>query len=167
MKKRFSTSEFQNKHAPTVSAEVSALTFQTEFGVTSFNVWDTAGEEALSGLGDGYYTGAHGCIIMFDVSSRLTLKSITRWYRDGTEINKVDIKERAIKPKIIVFHRTKNIEYCDISVKATYNIEKPFFLLSRIFTGDSDLEFDPAPTFGTPEAEIDAISEYKDDDDDS
>jgi GTP-binding nuclear protein Ran len=59
-------------------------------------------------------------IIMFDVNARSTYKNVPNWYRDLTRIcenipivlcgNKVDIKDRKVKAKSIVFHRKKNIQ---------------------------------------------------------
>jgi hypothetical protein len=43
----------------------------------------------------------------------------------------VDIKDRKVKAKSIVFHRKKNLQYYDISAKSNYNFEKPFLWLAR------------------------------------
>lgn len=55
--------------------------------------------------------------------------------------NKVDIKERQVKPKMITFHRKKNLQYYDISAKSNYNFEKPFLFLARKLLGDNNLQF--------------------------
>jgi GTP-binding nuclear protein Ran len=49
--------------------------------------------------------------------------------------NKVDVKDRKVKPKDIIFHRRKNLQYYDISAKSNYNFEKPFLYLARKLTG--------------------------------
>ena len=46
-------------------------------------------------------------------------------------IFQVDIKDRKVKAKSIVFHRKKNLQYYDISAKSNYNFEKPFLWLAR------------------------------------
>ena len=52
--------------------------------------------------------------------------------------NKVDIKDRKVKAKSIVFHRKKNLQYYDISAKSNYNFEKPFLWLARkVFNANS------------------------------
>ena len=104
-------------------------------------------------------------IIMFDVTSRVTYKNVPNWHRDLVRVcenipivltgNKVDIKDRKVKAKSIVFHRKKNLQvlihftktshmylhtvtglmfvsqYYDISAKSNYNFEKPFLWLAR------------------------------------
>ena len=129
-----------------MGVEVHPLTFFTNYGEIIFNVWDTAGQEKFGGLRDGYYVGGKAAIIMFDVTSRITYRSVSVWHRDLTRVcenipivlcgNKVDVKDRKVKPKHIVFHRKKpNIQYYDISAKSNYNFEKPFLWITRKLTG--------------------------------
>lgn len=57
---------------------------------------------------------------MFDVTARVTYKNVPSWHRDLTRVcdnipivlvgNKVDIKDRKVKAKSIVFHRKKNLQ---------------------------------------------------------
>lgn len=49
--------------------------------------------------------------------------------------NKVDVKNRQVKPKQVTFHRKKNLQYYEISAKSNYNYEKPFLYLARKLTG--------------------------------
>jgi len=69
--------------------------------------------------------------------------------------NKVDIKDRKVKAKSIVFHRKKNLQYYDISAKSNYNFEKPFLWLARKLVGDPNLEFVAAPALAPPEVTMD------------
>jgi Ras family len=55
--------------------------------------------------------------------------------------NKVDVKNRQVKPKQVTFHRKKNLQYHEISAKSNYNFEKPFLYLARKLTGDATLHF--------------------------
>lgn len=97
---------------------------------------------------------------MFDVTSRVTYKNVPVWHRDlgrsgrsvfvtvyvcGCRVcpnipmvlvgNKVDVKNRQVKPKQITFHRKKNLQYIEVSAKSNYNFEKPFLYLARKLTG--------------------------------
>jgi len=102
---------------------------------------------------------------MFDVTSRVTYKSVPHWFKDVVRIceniplvlcgNKVDAKERAVKPKEIFFHRKKNIQYFDISAKSNYNFEKPFLYVIKKLTGDPGVHFVAAPALHPPEVPID------------
>ena len=115
------------------------------------NVWDTAGQEHFGGLRDGYYIGATCGMIMFDVTSKLTYRNVPNWHRDLIRIaesipivlcgNKVDVKDRQVKPKQVTFHRKKNLQYYELSAKSNFHFEKPFLWLARKLTGNPSLEF--------------------------
>ena len=118
--KRHMTGEFEKKYIATLGVEVHPLCFHTSRGKIRFNVWDTAGQEKFGGLRDGYYIQGQCAIIMFDVTSRVTYKNVPNWHRDLVRVcenipivlcgNKVDIKDRKVKAKSIVFHRKKNLQ---------------------------------------------------------
>ena len=163
--KRHLTGEFEKKYVATIGVEVRPLVFHTNRGDIRFNVWDTAGQEKFGGLRDGYYIGAHGAIIMFDVTSRVTYKSVPAWHKDLVRVckdipivlcgNKVDIKDRKVKAKSIVYHRKKNLQYYEISAKSNYNFDKPFLWLARKLIGDSELQFVAMPALQPPEVHMD------------
>merc|ERR1711959_17919 len=134
------TGEFEKKYIPTLGVEVHPLKFNTNCGVLTFNVWDTAGQEKFGGLRDGYYIQGQCAIIMFDVTSRITYKNVPNWHRDIVRVcenipivlvgNKVDVKDRKVKAKQITFHRK--------------------------LTGDAQLSLVEAPVLAPTEVEIDA-----------
>jgi GTP-binding nuclear protein Ran len=45
------------------------MDFYTNFGKMILEVWDTAGQEKLAGLRDGYYIESNAAIVMFDVTT--------------------------------------------------------------------------------------------------
>eukprot|EP00823_Brevimastigomonas_motovehiculus_P007239 TRINITY_DN6242_c0_g1_i1.p1 TRINITY_DN6242_c0_g1~~TRINITY_DN6242_c0_g1_i1.p1 ORF type:complete len:233 (-),score=60.05 TRINITY_DN6242_c0_g1_i1:130-828(-) len=164
--RRHKTGEFEKKYIATMGVEVSPLTFNTNLGPVIFNCWDTAGQEKLGGLRDGYYIGGQAAIIMFDVTSRVTYKNVPHWHKDLVRVcenipivlcgNKVDCKDRKVKPKDIFFHRKKNLQYYDISAKSNYNFEKPFLYLLRKLTGKENVTFVEAPALAPAEVKMDS-----------
>jgi len=140
------------------------MEWYTNYGQIVLNIWDTAGQEKFGALRDGYYVGAHACIIFFDVTCRMTYKNVPIWYRDVTRVcdripivicgNKVDVKNRQVTPKNITFHRKKNIPYYDLSVRSNYNYEKPFIYLLRQLLKESMLVLIRQPALLPPEIQI-------------
>jgi len=163
--KRHRTGEFEKKYIATLGVEVHPLVFYTSHGVIKFNVWDTAGQEKFGGLRDGYYISAECGIIMFDVTSRITYKNVPNWHRDLVRVcenipivlcgNKVDMKDRKVKPKAINFHRKKNLQYYDISAKSNYNFEKPFVWLAKKLSGQANLDITEMPALEPPTVQVD------------
>jgi len=169
--KRHLTGEFDKKYEPTMGVEVHPLDFTTNRGQIRFFCWDTAGQEKFGGLRDGYYIHGQCAIIMFDVTSRLTYKNVPYWHRDLCRVcenipivlcgNKVDVKNRQVRPKQVVFHRKKNLQYYEISAKSNYNFEKPFLYLARKLVGDGNLTFVEAPALQPPEVQIDQAKQQQ------
>uniref|UniRef100_A0A8C2QE46 GTP-binding nuclear protein Ran n=1 Tax=Cricetulus griseus TaxID=10029 RepID=A0A8C2QE46_CRIGR len=162
--KRHLTGKFK-KYVATLGVEVHPLVFHTNRVPIKFKVWDTAGQKC-GGLRDGYYIPAQYAIIMFDVTSRITYKNnVPNWHRDLVRVcenipivlygNKVDIKNRKMKAKSIVFHQKKNLQYYDTSAKSNYNFEKPFLWLARKLIGDPNLECAAMPALAPPEMVMD------------
>ena len=164
--KRHLTGEFEKKYIATQGVEVSSLVFFTNYGPIKFNIWDTAGQEKLGGLREGYYIGADCAIVMFDVTSRITYKNVPKWYKDLTRIcenvpmvlvgNKVDAKDRKVKARQITFHRKRNLQYYDVSAKSNYQFEKPFLFLMKRLVNDVNLDLVEAPALLPPEFHMSA-----------
>lgn len=162
--KRHKTGEFLKEYIATLGAEIHPMDFFTSRGLIRLQVWDTAGQEKLSGLRDGYYIGAKGAIIFFDVSSRITYKNVPKWYKDLTRVceyipivlvgNKVNITDRKVKAKQIFFPRKHGLQYYDVSAKTNYQFEKPFLWILRKLTGDSTLALTEQPVLEPKEYDM-------------
>jgi Rab-like protein 2 len=69
------------------------------------DIWDTAGQESFSELHPSYYFGAHGAILVFDATRKVTYQNLKGWYKEMRHhcpnvpciviANKIDIDERA------------------------------------------------------------------------
>eukprot|EP01084_Bolivina_argentea_P104451 187031_1 len=148
------TSFIRSHNRPNVANKVLTevekiqILIQTNIGIIELQCWDSAGTKCGT-LPDEYFLHAKGAILMFDVTNRLSYKNLPVWYRDivrGCEYdiipivlcgNKVDnANERRVKSKHIRFHRKKNLQYYDISVKSFYNLHKPFLCIIKKLFGD-------------------------------
>nr|XP_042115614.1 GTP-binding nuclear protein Ran-like [Peromyscus maniculatus bairdii] len=156
--------KFKN-YAATLGMEVHPLVFHANRGPIELNVWDTAGQEKFGGLCNGYCIQAQCATVMFDVPSGVTSKNAPNWHRDLVSMcenihivlcgNKVDIKDRKVKAKSVVFHGKKDLQCYDITAKSNYNFEKPLLRLARKFIGDPNLEFIAMPALVLPEVVMD------------
>lgn len=151
--KRHLTGDFEMRYIPTLGVEVHPISFNTNYGNITFNVWDCAGQEKYTGLGSGYCLQAHAAIIMFDVTSPISYRNTEDHYLKVTEVcgeipmtlcgNKVDISVgRKVKTKDILLHKKHaNLKYYNISAKSNYNCLTPFLELAKDLTGKQDLKF--------------------------
>jgi GTP-binding nuclear protein Ran len=90
---------------------------------------------------------------MFDVTNRISYKSVPEWWRKVQQVcdyipmvlvgNKIDDEaNRTVKPKMIFYHRKKNMPYFEVSSAAMHNVAQPFiWLVGKLLN-------DPSPTVG-------------------
>ncbi|MFD8354926.1 GTP-binding protein [Streptomyces coelicoflavus] len=147
--KRLLTGEFQSSYTPTASNEAVPLTVDASDGTKLvLNVWDFGCKSPL----DEYIVGADAALLMFDMSSRITLKNLSSWWKrvegntTGTDVpavvigNKSDTN-RPIKSSEIPLMLPRGISpfYAEISAKDNTNLVEPLLYLVRRFTGQGDL----------------------------
>lgn len=147
------TGEFEKKYIATLGVEVHPITVKTSHGNIVFNVWDAAGQEKFGGLRDGYYINAQAALIFFDVTSRVTYKSLPNWHRDIVRVcenvpivivaNKWCSSDVRVKPKQMTFHRKKNLQLCALDCKPdameANRMWLPLYHLVVKLTGDSSI----------------------------
>lgn len=69
---------FPKQYIATMGAEVHPIVI----GDRVYKIWDTAGQEKLSGLRQGYYIEADAVIFMYSCDSVLTYRNLPNWVRD-------------------------------------------------------------------------------------
>lgn len=79
-------------------------------------IWDTAGQERFKTITSSYYKGAHGIILVYDITDRQSFKDIENWLAEvdkfGNENvvkllvgNKSDLENnRAVKTEEGIFY---------------------------------------------------------------
>jgi len=70
------SNRFVSKYEPTEKVEVTSLVFNTNYFPVKVDVWEVAGCEPF----DGYYVGADAAMLMYDVSSKPSMKELTSRY---------------------------------------------------------------------------------------
>ncbi len=153
--RRYVNEGYDKRYLVTVGWQSSRLILHTNYGKILFELWDQDGN-AMSSHPMVYQSivqGCHGCILMFDLTSRLTYKDIPNWYRRFTQAvvdsvpialcgNKSDdYMNRKVQPAHIKYHRKKNLPYYEISVKRCWNIYKPLLYFLKKVTGEDNIRF--------------------------
>ena len=147
--KRCKKNYFEQAYKPTLGAHVSPIISGSGSSDETFHMWDIAGQ--IIAPGDHLYAKADAAIIMYDVTSKLTFKSLQKW-RSRIEKtcgdipiitlgNKVDCEKT---PAVVRRRMSENADeirefhlpHYDISVKDDYNLDKPFLELRRMLLNE-------------------------------
>jgi Ras-related protein Rab-1A len=107
-------------------------------------IWDTAGQERFKTITASYYKGAHGIILVYDITDRQSFKDIENWLAEvdkyGNENvvkllvgNKSDLEaNRQVKTEEgKTLADSLGIKFLETSAKDAVNVEKAFTTLSN------------------------------------
>jgi Ras-related protein Rab-7A len=81
---RYSTGKFTGQYKATIGADffskpiIVTDVFGTSHAVT-LQIWDTAGQERFQSLGVGFYRGADGAILVYDITESSTFDHLQHW----------------------------------------------------------------------------------------
>lgn len=107
-------------------------------------IWDTAGQERFRTITSSYYRGAHGIIIVYDVTDLDSFNNVRQWLseieRYGSESvrkllvgNKADMQQK----KVVTEQMAKdlgselNIQVLETSAKEKTNVHEAFERMAR------------------------------------
>jgi small GTP-binding protein len=88
---RFVRDEWEPDCQPTLGVEFLAKIINTEGHRIQLQLWDTAGQELFRSVTRGYYRGAAGALLLFDITSRETFQDIEHWLQDLREVARPDL----------------------------------------------------------------------------
>mmetsp|Transcript_27691 Transcript_27691/g.46506 ORF Transcript_27691/g.46506 Transcript_27691/m.46506 type:complete len:206 (-) Transcript_27691:1391-2008(-) len=102
---------------------------------TIVDFWDTAGQEAFNRMHPSYYYRAHCCILVFDVTRKITYQHLSDWYKELREhcenipcvlvANKIDVDYNVTR-KEFKFAAKHNLPFFFVSAADGTNIVKVF-----------------------------------------
>ena len=77
---RYADNTFQEIHMSTIGLDYKLKSVQLDDGkIVKIQIWDTAGQDRFRSITKNYYKGAHGIILIYDVTSRKTFDSVKNW----------------------------------------------------------------------------------------
>ena len=77
---RYADNTFQEIHMSTIGLDYKLKNVQIDDGkIVKIQIWDTAGQDRFRSITKNYYKGAHGIILLYDVTSRKTFENVKNW----------------------------------------------------------------------------------------
>ncbi|KAL7711885.1 Rab family GTPase [Entamoeba marina] len=131
---RYVDNVFDPNERFTVGVEVKKKTIVINEEEVGINFYDTAGQEKYRCISDIYYRGAHGCIIVYDITRRVTFDSIDRWFNEMKGVIQENI------PILIVGNKSDNQQQREVLVEQGSNLAKEigaFFIETSCLKGNN------------------------------
>jgi len=140
---RFADNSFTDSYISTIGVDFKIRTINLDGKKIKLQIWDTAGQERFKTITTSYYRGAHGLIIVYDITSMDSFNSIKKWLVDVERFaspnvlklivgNKNDLSHRrAVDYKVAKkFADDLGIPLMEASAKDSQNIEEAFTQLA-------------------------------------
>ena len=144
---KYVTNKFTDEFTTTIGIDFHIKRISVNDKIVKLQLWDTAGQERFRSVTIGYFRGAQGALVVYDVTNRESFKNIKKWMEDidkncynGIIIflvgNKIDEKQNreVSTDEGKELGEKYNINYFECSAKTGKNIEELYFNIATIIS---------------------------------
>ena len=105
---RYSDNTFQEIHMSTIGLDYKLKNVQLDDGkMYKIQIWDTAGQDRFRSITKNYYKGAHGIVLIYDITDKKTFENVRNWVKQIKEevsdkvciilvANKIDAEDKRV-----------------------------------------------------------------------
>ncbi len=141
---RYVDDVYTDSYISTIGVDFKIKTIEADGKICKLQIWDTAGQERFRTITSSYYRGAHGILLVFDITNPESFTNIQSWLKEvnnyaSDTVNLILIGTKTdLEPKRKVsfsdayeFAKQHNMEYIEISSKLSTNIPTAFITMSN------------------------------------
>jgi len=140
---RFADDTYTESYISTIGVDFKIRTIQLEGKTIKLQIWDTAGQERFRTITSSYYRGAHGIIVVYDVTDQDSFNNVKQWLGEidryaSESVNKLLVgnKSDLTSQKVVDFDVAKEfadslqIPFLEASAKSAQNVEQAFLTMA-------------------------------------
>ncbi|CEP08676.1 hypothetical protein [Parasitella parasitica] len=141
---RFADDTYTESYISTIGVDFKIRTIELEGKTVKLQIWDTAGQERFRTITSSYYRGAHGIIVVYDVTDQDSFDNVKQWMQEIDRYaaegvnkllvgNKSDLTDkRVVESKTAVdFVEPFDIPFLETSAKDSTNVEQAFLTMAK------------------------------------
>ena len=141
---RFVDDIWNDTFVPTIGVDFKIKTFDIDDKKIKMPIWDTAGQERFKNIIASYYRGAHGILLIYDVTDKDSFKNLSNWLIEieknaSKNVLKVLIGNKSdLEDKRVItinqgkeFADTYGLKFLETSAKKNVNVNEAFETLGR------------------------------------
>ena len=136
---RFTDDKYEEGYVTTIGVDFKIKTLIIEGKSVKLQIWDTAGQERFRNIVSSYYKGAHGIMMVYDITDLESFRNLDLWLKEIEKNasknvykiligNKNDMeKERKVSfEKGMEFADLHGMKFFETSAKENKNVEEAF-----------------------------------------
>ncbi|GIX87434.1 ras-related protein Rab-1A [Caerostris extrusa] len=137
---RFADDTYTESYISTIG---KIRTIELEGKTIKLQIWDTAGQERFRTITSSYYRGAHGIIVVYDVTDQESFNNVKQWLQEidryaSENVNRLLVGNKCdLTPKKVVDYVTAKefadqlgIPFLETSAKNATNVEQAFMTMA-------------------------------------
>mmetsp|Transcript_23150 Transcript_23150/g.72128 ORF Transcript_23150/g.72128 Transcript_23150/m.72128 type:complete len:186 (+) Transcript_23150:153-710(+) len=141
---RYTEDTYSDEYIGTIGVDFKIRTLNLDGKRVKLQIWDTAGQERFRTITSQYYRGAHGIVVVYDVTDPESFKNVKNWLSDIERYaapsvetllvgNKIDmINPRAVSSQMgKEFAESLGIEFVETSAKDSTHVDAAFWAMAR------------------------------------
>jgi len=141
---RFADDTYTESYISTIGVDFKIRTIELEGKTVKLQIWDTAGQERFRTITSSYYRGAHGIIVVYDVTDNDTFTNVKQWLQEidryaSEGVNKLLVgnKSDLTSKKVVEYTVAKefadqlSIPFLETSAKNATNVEQAFLTMAK------------------------------------
>ena len=171
---RYANDTFSSTFISTISVDFKIRKIELDGKTIKLQIWDTAGQERFRTIDSSFYSGAHGIIVVFDLTDQESFNNVKQWLHEIDKYapanvkrllvgNKCDLASKRAVPteQAAAFAEGLGLEYLETSAKSALNVEKAFTAIAREVASSDKVDAEPpAPTPELSEEQRAAIAAF-------
>lgn len=140
---RFADDTYTESYISTIGVDFKIRTIELEGKTIKLQIWDTAGQERFRTITSSYYRGAHGIIVVYDVTDTESFENVRNWLQEieryaNENVNKLLVGNKCdlTSKKIVDYTTAKEyadhlgIPFLETSAKNATNVEQAFMTMA-------------------------------------
>ncbi|KAH9911688.1 GTP-binding protein ypt1 [Epithele typhae] len=148
---RFAEDAFTDSYLSTIGVDFKIRTIELEGKTIKLQIWDTAGQERFRTIAAAYYRGAHGIIMVYDVTDGETFSNVKGWLQEidryaseGVKKLIIGNKSDLVEKKVVEYSMAKefadqlSIPFIETSAKNSTNVDEAFSMMAKTIKDDVD-----------------------------
>ncbi|KAM6298382.1 LOW QUALITY PROTEIN: ras-related protein Rab-1A [Aegotheles albertisi] len=140
---RFADDTYTESYISTIGVDFKIRTIELDGKTIKLQIWDTAGQERFRTITSSYYRGAHGIIVVYDVTDQESFNNVKQWLQEidryaSENVNKLLVGNKCdLTTKKVVDYTTAKefadslgIPFLETSAKNATNVEQSFMTMA-------------------------------------